>query len=302
MLIHYLESIRPRTLTLAFANTLTGSALAYSHGNFRWTILLLATTTAMLLQMVTNLANDYGDFKNGKDTKERIGPRRMVQSGFITPQAMIKMIVMVTILTVLSGLTLLYVSFKHFTIQESIHPLIVFIGLGALAIVAAIKYTVGKNPYGYRALGDVMVFIFFGLIGVLGTYFLHTGTFSWIVVLPAVSIGLMSVAVLNLNNMRDYESDKKLLKRTMVVVMGLNRAQRYHVTLLIVALTLATFYTFMEYKHAWQWLYLASFPFFYRNIKIVLTTPTPQVLLPELKHLSMAILLFSLLFSAGLMI
>ncbi len=299
---YYIESFRPRTLPLALANTITGSALAYADGAFRWSVFVLAAVTTLLLQILSNMANDFGDFKNGKDTADRIGPRRMVQSGMISPKAMLKAIILVVILTVVTGSWLVVEGFRQIELSSALPGMLVFGVLGLAAIAAAIKYTVGKNPYGYKAMGDVFVFIFFGLIGVLGTYFLQSGTLRWSLLLPAASIGLLSVGVLNLNNLRDYEQDKATGKRTMVVVLGLANARLYHIALLLDAFLMASIYTLLNYECAWQWLFLASFPLIFRNIRTVRGFEDHKQLYPELKRLSMASLLFALLFASGLLI
>lgn len=299
---YWVESMRLRTLPLALANTITGSALAWADGGFRWQILVLAAVTTLLLQILSNMANDYGDFKNGKDTAERIGPKRMVQSGNISPKAMLKGIMVVVALAIISGTGLIVSGFSQDISGSGITGMIVFAVLGLLAILAAIKYTVGKNPYGYKAMGDVFVFIFFGLIGVVGTFFLHTGTFRFSLLLPATAIGLLSVGVLNLNNLRDYQSDKSTGKNTLVVMLGLYKARIYHALLLLGAFVAVSVFSLMEQHSAWQWIFWASFPFISANLNVVRTFTDHKELYPELKKLSMASLLFAILFSLGLMI
>jgi len=302
MIKYYIESFRPKTLPLALANTITGSALAFTDGVFHWPVFVLAALTTLLLQILSNMANDYGDFTNGKDTADRIGPRRMVQSGMISAKAMLRAIIIVVILTVTTGFLLIYEGLSHLEMSSAMPGMVVFAVLGLSAIVAAIKYTVGKNPYGYKALGDVFVFIFFGLVGVLGTYFLHTGTLRWSLLLPATSIGLLSVGVLNLNNMRDFEQDKATGKQTIVVLLGLANARLYHIAILLDAFLMASIYTLLNYECAWQWIFWASFPQIFRNIKVVQSFKDHKQLFPELKQLSMASLFFALLFAAGLLI
>ncbi len=302
MIQHYIEAIRPRTLPLALANTITGSALAFSDGRFSWTIFVLAGITTMLLQVLSNMANDYGDFKNGKDTAERIGPRRTVQSGMISPIAMLRAILLVVVLTLASGSWLIIEGFSNFEMSATIPGIIFFGVLGFAAIAAAINYTIGKNPYGYKAMGDIFVFIFFGLVGVLGTYYLHVGTLRWSLLLPAASIGVLSVGVLNLNNLRDYQQDKKTGKRTMVVVLGIANARLYHIALLLDAFLMASVYTLLNYNCQWQWIFIAAFPLVFRNIRAVQTFNDHRELYPELKRLSMASLLFAILFASGLLI
>lgn len=294
----WLQSIRPKTLPLAIANTIVGSALAFAHDKFSWSILVLAATTTLLLQILSNLANDYGDFVNGKDTAERVGPTRMVQSGAISPKQMLAGIIAVSILAAISGTSLVLIGTQGMDISY----LIIFVLLGIGAIVAAIKYTVGKKPFGYRGLGDIFVFIFFGLVGVTGTYFLHTQTLSLSILLPAAAIGFLSTGVLNLNNMRDYEQDKKAEKQTMVVKMGLKNAFYYHALLLAAACDAVIIYTLLNYESHWQWLFVISFPLLFLNIKAVYKHTDPTQLYPELKKLSMATLLFALSFGIGIII
>ena len=294
----WLEAFRLRTLPLALSNTIIGSCLAAADDKFRWSIFGLAALTTVLLQIMSNMANDYGDFVNGKDTKERIGPKRMVQSGEITPKTMLRGIIIVGILCALSGLSLIFIGTEGIPVTN----MLLFGLLGLAAIAAAIKYTVGKNPYGYRGLGDIFVFIFFGLVGVIGTYFLHTQSFRWDILLPASAIGLLSTGVLNMNNMRDYEADKNAGKKTIVVVMGTKYAALYHLFLVVGAALLAIIYTLLNYHMMWQWLFVLSFPILFLNLKKVFTYKDALELYPELPRLSMASLVFALTFGIGLLI
>jgi len=239
--------------------------LAANVGGFRWSVLGLAALTTILLQILSNMANDYGDFVNGKDTAERIGPKRMVQSGKILPKTMLRGIIIISALTVVSGLLLIFIG----TTGIDRSNILIFGALGIAAIAAAIKYTVGKNPYGYRGLGDIFVFVFFGLVGVIGTYFLHTQSFIWSLLLPASAMGLLSTGVLNMNNLRDYEADKNAGKNTIVVAMGPRKAKIYHLFLVIGAMLLTIVYTVINYNSAWQWLFLISFPVLFLNLKII---------------------------------
>ena len=294
----WIAAFRLKTLPLALSNTIMGSALAAGEDKFRWSIFGLAALTTILLQIMSNMANDYGDFVNGKDTAERIGPKRMVQSGEITPKTMLRGIIIIGVFTAISGLTLILVG----TAGIDITNILIFGVLGIAAIVAAIKYTVGKNPYGYRGLGDIFVFIFFGLVGVIGTYFLHTQSFSWDLLLPASAMGFLSTGVLNMNNLRDYEADKNANKKTIVVSMGPQKAKLYHLFLVGGAISLAVIYTVINYKSPWQWLFLLSFPMLFLNLKTVFTYKNSIELYPELGKLAMGTLLFSISFGVGLML
>jgi 1,4-dihydroxy-2-naphthoate octaprenyltransferase len=292
----WIEAFRLRTLPLALSNTIIGSCLAAADDKFRWPVFGLAALTTVLLQIMSNMANDYGDFVNGKDTAERIGPKRMVQSGEITPKTMLRGIIVIGILCAVSGVSLILIG----TAGMDITNLLIFGLLGLAAIAAAIKYTVGKNPYGYRGLGDIFVFIFFGLVGVIGTYFLHTQSYRWDLLLPASAIGFLSVGVLNMNNMRDYEADKNAGKRTIVVAMGEKNAAYYHLFLIAGAAILTVIYTLLNYHSVWQWLFVLSFPLLFLNLKKVFTYKSALELYPELPRLSMASLVFALSFGLGL--
>jgi len=294
----WIQAFRLKTLPLALSNTIIGSCLAASDDGFRWSVFGLAALTTVLLQVMSNMANDYGDFVNGKDTAERIGPKRMVQSGEITPKIMLRGIIVIGILCVVSGLALILIG----TAGMDITNLLIFGVLGLAAIAAAIKYTVGKNPYGYRGLGDIFVFIFFGLVGVIGTYFLHTQSFRWDILLPASAIGFLSTGVLNMNNMRDYDADKNAGKTTIVVTMGVKKAAYYHLFLVVGAALLAVTYTLLNYHSAWQWLFVLSFPILFLNLKKVFTYKSALELYPELPRLSMASLVFAVTFGIGLIL
>jgi len=295
---NWIEAFRLRTLPLALSNTIIGSCLAAADDKFRWSIFGLAALTTVLLQIMSNMANDYGDFVNGKDTAERIGPKRMVQSGEITPKTMLRGIIVLGILCAVSGVSLIIIGTEGIPVTS----MLLFGLLGLAAIAAAIKYTVGKNPYGYRGLGDIFVFIFFGLVGVIGTYFLHTQTFRWDIVFPASAIGLLSTGVLNMNNMRDYEADKNAGKKTIVVTMGVKNARFYQLFLIGGAVLLTVIYTLLNYHSAWQWLFVLSFPVMYLNLKKVFTYKDALELYPELPRVSIASLIFALTFGIGLLI
>ena len=294
----WIQAFRLKTLPLALSNTIIGSCLAASDDGFRWSVFGLAALTTVLLQIMSNMANDYGDFVNGKDTAERIGPKRMVQSGEITPKIMLRGIIVIGILCVISGFALILIG----TAGMDITNLLIFGVLGLAAIAAAIKYTVGKNPYGYRGLGDIFVFIFFGLVGVIGTYFLHTQSFRWDILLPASAIGFLSTGVLNMNNMRDYEADKNAGKTTIVVAMGVKKAAYYHLFLVAGAVLLAVIYTLLNYHSVGQWLFVLSFPILFLNLKKVFTYKDALQLYPELPRLSMASLVFAVTFGLGLIL
>ena len=287
--------MRPRTLPLAIASILMGSALAASRPPFSWLITLLAVLTAVLLQILSNLANDYGDSQHGADSLQREGPQRAVQSGAIRSRTMLTAVAIMALFSIISGLALLWVSFG----REGIQLILVFVFIGTGAVLAAVGYTAGIRPYGYAGLGDISVLIFFGWVAVMGTYFLQTKRVDWDILLPATSCGFLAVAVLNINNIRDRRSDKLAGKNTMPVRFGLQAARTYHWFLLIGSTAMAAAYVISYYYSSWQFLFLLAVPLLLRNGLLVWRTSEPQLLNPLLKQLSITTLVFVLLFSLG---
>jgi 1,4-dihydroxy-2-naphthoate octaprenyltransferase len=294
----WISAMRLRTLPLAVSGILMGSALAELNGvQAHKLITILALLTAVFLQILSNLANDYGDFAKGTDNENRVGNMRALQSGNITPQAMLRMIIFFVVLCLISGVSLLYVAADG---NLNFSFLLFFI-LGLVAIAAAIKYTVGKTAYGYSGLGDVFVFVFFGLVAVLGVYILHNNfTWHWPVdkwmVLPATAIGLLSTAVLNTNNIRDIENDRASNKNTIVVKIGLNNARIYHWFLLIGAFFSLVFFIYVNLLHWIQFLSLLAFiPIMMQGIKVQNLAPSPKYN-ALLKQLSLSILLLVVVF------
>ncbi|MBN2699807.1 MAG: 1,4-dihydroxy-2-naphthoate polyprenyltransferase [Bacteroidales bacterium] len=294
----WIKAFRLRTLPLALSATILGSFLCYANGAFRWEVLLFGSLTTLCLQVLSNLANDYGDALKGTDDKNRVGPLRVTQAGLVTRAEMKRMIILFVLLSLVSGSLLIYTGLG----KMSFGFYLVFFLLGFTAIYAAIKYTIGKNPYGYVGFGDVMVFIYFGILGVAGTYFLHAHSFHWSILMPASAIGLFSVGVLNLNNLRDRENDRINGKRTLVVRMGLSWARIYHVMLLFAGFLLSLIYTITHFESAYQFMFVLVLPLLVSDIKTVLTNTVPVELYPELKKLAITTLMFSLSFGIGLIL
>jgi 1,4-dihydroxy-2-naphthoate polyprenyltransferase len=287
--------MRLRTLPLALASIVLGSLLAAADGGHHLMVTLLAILTATCLQVLSNLANDYGDFVHGADQSGRVGPQRAVQSGLVTPQAMRLAIMLFIGLSALVGMALLWVALG----VEALLLALLFLLLGAAAIGAAVSYTAGVRPYGYVGLGDLAVFIFFGWVGVLGSYFLHIGRLEWPLLLPATCCGLLSVAVLNVNNIRDLESDRQAGKLSIPVRLGPTRARLYHWGLLLAAVIFAGLYVLLDYRSWSQWLFLLSLVLLWRNGRAVTTTFTPAALNPWLKQMVLATLVFVILLGLG---
>jgi 1,4-dihydroxy-2-naphthoate octaprenyltransferase len=289
-------AFRLRTLPLSFSSVILGSLLALHKGMFNGYILTWAIITTLFLQVLSNLANDYGDAVSGVDNEHRSGPLRAVQSGAISRTAMRNAIVVCTIMALASGSWLLFIASR----QMESYVILVFFILGLLAIGAAIKYTIGKNPYGYQGFGDLAVFLFFGITGVAGTYYLHTSTIDWPELLPAAALGMLATGVLNLNNMRDVESDSISGKRSLVVMMGIGKARIYHTMLISGALLSAVAYTIINYHSPYQFLFLVASPILLQNIWVVNSTSRNSDLDKELKKLAFATLIFSITMGLGL--
>ncbi|NVK04639.1 MAG: 1,4-dihydroxy-2-naphthoate octaprenyltransferase, partial [Flavobacteriia bacterium] len=249
----WIAAARLRTLPLAFSCIILGNFLANSTGQFRWSILIWSLLTTLLYQVLSNFANDYGDGVKGTDDG-REGEKRAVASGDITASGMKKAVILFAILSWLSGAWLSYLG----TTSDLVFY--IFLGLNTAAVVSAIRYTVGGSAYGYRGLGDVYVILFFGLIGVLGSYYLQTGSIKYSVLLPGFAVGMLATGVLNLNNMRDIENDKKHGKQTVPVRIGLKSAKVYHSVLLFGSQLLMAAYVFLEAQSGWAWLFALISP------------------------------------------
>ena len=291
----WISSMRPRTLPLAIACILMGSFLAAADGSFRWSVTVLSVLTAVFLQILSNLANDYGDSVHGADSAERSGPKRAVQAGLISASTMKRAMVVFALLSAVTGIALIVVAFG----TQALLWLLLFIVLGGASIWAAINYTAGSNPYGYAGLGDIFVLIFFGWVGVIGTYFLQTVALNWLVLLPATSCGLLAVAVLNINNIRDIDSDKKAGKNSIPVRIGPERARQYHWALLVSAFLLAVVYVLLTFYSPWQFLFVLVGPLLVRNGTAVSRTYEPMKINPLLKQMSLITLAFILAFGIG---
>lgn len=292
----WLESLRPRTLPLACASIITGSALAWWQGSFHLTTVLLALLTTVLLQILSNLANDYGDAVKGSDTPARIGPLRGMQKGIINLQQMRIGMTIAVVLSMLSGIVLLREA------CQTLNDVLSFLALGALAIIAAIAYTVGRKPYGYLGLGDVSVLIFFGWLGVTGSWYLQTHHWDVLPLLPATGCGLLATAVLNANNMRDIDSDKLNGKFTLAVRLGAQGARYYHVLLLATAMGCFALFTLLYNPHPSGALFLLASPLLWAQARYVLRHPDAISMRPLLVKTVKTALLINMLFAAGLIV
>ena len=292
----WLESLRPRTLPLAFASIVCGSALAFWQGVFNPAIALLALLTAGLLQILSNLANDYGDAVKGSDKEDRIGPLRGMQKGVITQAQMKKALIITVVLICVSGLALVAVACR------TLADFLGFLVLGLLAIIAAITYTVGTRPYGYMGLGDISVLVFFGWLSVAGTWYLQAHALAPLVFLPATACGLLATAVLNINNLRDIDSDRENGKNTLAVRLGPVLARRYHACLLMGALACLAVFNLVWLQNLWGWLFVLAAPLLIKQARFVLREMEPVAMRPMLERTVKAALLTNLLFAVGVVL
>ena len=288
---HWVEAARVRTLPLSVSGIIVGSFYAMSQGMFNWNIVVFALLTTLGLQILSNFANDYGDGIKGTDNQDRVGPMRAIQSGVISPAAMKKAMVLTSAITLLFAVLLIYFAFKdHYLLYSFI-----FFVLGILAIASAIRYTVGKGAYGYRGFGDVFVFVFFGLVSTFGVYFMFSKSIDWLLLLPAIAIGFLSVGVLNLNNMRDEASDRKSGKNTLVVKMGGAAAKKYHYFLVISAMILVLVFAFLNDFHFDQYIFVVAYFPMISHLITVYRNQNPKFLDPELKKLAISTFLLAVL-------
>ncbi len=286
----WIKAFRLRTLPLAFSCIIMGSGLAAADGQLNGLVFGLALITTLFLQILSNLANDYGDFVKGTDNTNRVGPDRTLQAGLITKKQIVKAMWVISLLCSIFGVWLIYEG----TLGLELRKAGLFAVLGLAAMGAAIKYTMGKNPYGYSGFGDLFVFLFFGWLGVIGSYFLHTHTLYLRLLLPASAIGLFTTAVLNINNMRDHEADAKMGKNTLVVQMGFQWAKKYHFFLNFIGILFVMAYTIPDIKAVWVFLF--GFILFLKPTRKILRSNDFKSFDPYLKKQAIATFFFSIIF------
>ncbi|WP_178988386.1 1,4-dihydroxy-2-naphthoate octaprenyltransferase [Winogradskyella schleiferi] len=291
----WLSAMRLRTLPLSVSGIILGSCFAYYNGRFNPWVLVLAILTTISLQVLSNLANDYGDGIKGTDNDERVGPQRAIQSGEITPDEMFNAIRHNILIVIVLTLALLWAAFG----TGNFLYILLFMILGGFSIYAALNYTMGDSPYGYRALGDVFVFIFFGLLSTVGSYFLYMHTLDHVVILPAIALGLLSVGVLNLNNMRDIQSDTNAGKITLAVKLGMARAKNYHFTLILGAMVFTVVFSILYYVEPYNFMYVLAFVPLIIHIKKIKAAVQPNDFDSQLKVLALSTFLFSILLGIG---
>ncbi len=293
----WIHAARLRTLPLSVAGIITGSAAAFALGKWNGTVFSLALCTTLLFQILSNLANDLGDTLKGADNANRVGPTRAVQSGAISPKTMRNAVILVSLLSFIAALLLIYVGSQLL----SQTALIGYVLLAIACITAAILYTVGKKAYGYNGMGDLFVFLFFGLVSVLGVYPLFGNELSWIIMLPAITIGNYSTAVLNLNNMRDQENDALVGKNTVVVKWGNENAKKYHALLFIIGFLSWVSFLILT-NNTIGFISLLPFILFLKHLKFVRNNTIPKSLDGELKKVALGTFFTSVLYFISVII
>ncbi len=291
----WISAMRLRTLPLSVSGIIIASSLAEYNGCFDWKVFILAILTTISLQILSNLANDYGDGIKGTDNENRLGPERAIQSGKITPHMMFEAIKLNILICIVLAFMLIFTAFgsQHFLLT------LLFFGLGIGSVIAAVRYTVGGKAYGYRGLGDVFVFLFFGLVSVVGCYVLYAKTIDHVVFLPAITIGLLSVAVLNLNNMRDIKSDLASEKMTLAARLGTKKAKKYHFFLIISAVCISTLFGILYYTSPFNLMYVLVYIPLVIHIKTVKMNTIAKELDPELKKVALSTFFLAILMAVG---
>ena len=303
---HWIQAARLRTLPLSLSGIIMGAFIAkwrlsQEGGVWDWRIFALALLVTLLYQILSNFANDYGDGVKGTD-KNRIGEaeNRAVASGKITATQMRNAVILLSILSFAATVALLFVAFYPANIRE----FWIFIGLGIACILAAIGYTVGKKPYGYMGLGDIFVFIFFGLVSVCGSYFLFTKSFDYDILIPASAIGMLSMAVLNLNNMRDIESDALSGKKTFALRLGYKKAMIYEIILLqlpiLLMLAFLMYNGFQERGLYYPFIVMILIFPFMKLRRTIMKIQEPKLLDPFLKQVGILTFMMAVLTAVGL--
>lgn len=294
----WLTAMRLRTLPLSISGIIIASSFAHYNGCFDWKIFILALLTTISLQVLSNLSNDYGDGVKGTDNANRIGPERAIQSGKISPEEMFDGIKINILVCIVCSFMLIFTSFgsQHFYLS------LTFFILGISAIIAAMRYTIGNKAYGYRGLGDVFVFIFFGLVSVIGCYVLYAKTVDHMVFLPAITIGLLSIAVLNLNNMRDIDSDKLSGKETLAVRLGSKNAKVYHFSIIIAAIIVSALFGVLYYTSPYVFMYFIAYIPLTIHLRTVWSVKDPKKFDPELKKVALSTFLLATLMAIGFLL
>ena len=291
----WFAAARLRTLPLSVSGILVGNGVAWLEGSFSWSLFILALLTTIAFQVLSNFANDYGDGVKGTDNDQRLGPKRVLQQGLLTKAALKKGIQITAGVSLLFALSLIYLAFG----SEDWGKALFFIALGLASIIAAIQYTIGDSAYGYYALGDLFVFLFFGGVSVVGSYYVRTQLLPLTLILPAASIGLFSTAVLNLNNLRDMDNDRASNKLTVPLLLGYDKGRIYHSFLVITAFVLSSIYAFLNAESVFSYLFLLLFLPLGNHLIRVSKSKGGKSLDPELKVVAVSTFFFAIVFILG---
>lgn len=291
----WLSAMRLRTLPLSVSGIVLGACFAFYNGAFDLAVFIIAIFLTIGLQILSNLANDYGDGVKGTDNENRVGPERAIQSGQISEVQMIDAIRKTILIIIFLTVALIFTAFG----TKNIFFGLLFLVLGGFAIYAALTYTIGDSAYGYKGLGDLFVLIFFGLVSVMGSYFLFIKQLDHVVILPAISLGLLSVGVLNLNNMRDIQSDEISKKITLAVRLGAVRSKKYHLFLIVGAMVVSFIFSILYFTSFWNFLFYITYIPLAFHIKKIKNATEPNNFDSQLKVLALTTFLFSLLLGVG---
>ena len=283
----WIESFRPKTLTASVAPVMIGAAMAFDKGSLDLVVLALTFAAALLIQIGTNLANDYYDFKKGADTETRVGPTRATQAGLVTPSQMKIAFLLTFALAVACGLYLVYVGG------------IPILAIGLVSIICGILYTAGPVPLAYYGLADIFVLVFFGPVAVGGTYYLQTHTIDPYVLLAGLAPGLFSVAILTVNNFRDIETDKAANKKTLAVRFGQKFAIAEYITAVIAACLIPAVIYVLTLSNKWSLISLSALLITPLLIKTILSKPNADTLNEMLARTGFLLIFYSFIFSLG---
>ncbi|MFK7781247.1 1,4-dihydroxy-2-naphthoate octaprenyltransferase [Psychroserpens sp.] len=291
----WISAFRLRTLPLSVSGIIIGACLAEHNGAFNAYIFVIAILLTISLQILSNLANDYGDGVKGTDNENRVGPERAIQSGAISEQEMMLGIKNNILIVVGLAVALIYTSFG---VSHLLLSLLFFL-LAGLSIYAAITYTVGESAYGYRGLGDLFVFVFFGLVSVGGSYLLFVKEIDHHIFLPAIALGLLSVGVLNLNNMRDIDSDKIADKMTLAVKLGKSNAKKYHLFLIGSAIIVSAIFGLLYFSSLSNLIFFIAYIPLVIHMSKIAKAKEPNDYDSQLKVLALTTFMFSVLLGIG---
>lgn len=292
----YIAAMRLRTLPLSLAGVLLGLMLASADYHVHWTIFVSTLLTTAFLQILSNVSNELGDAMRGTDSADRQGPAYTLATGLLSAGEFKVMIAVYVVLCILSGLAMIYCSFGTLLSLESVMLML----LGAASISGAMRYTLGKNPYGYRGLGDIYVFVFFGIVAVLGAYFVGSHTLHWKMLLPAASMGAFSVGVLNVNNIRDMKTDAAT-RVTVPLKIGERNARIYQTCLIAAGWTAMIAYVLLRMFDPWHYLFVLTLPLFVIHVRGVWKR-TGKYLDPMLPLLVMSSFAFAVLGGLGFLV